>query len=212
MEKIIQILILIHAGFGGIALIAGFVSIITKKGFKTHKVAGRIFFYTMLISAITAMFVAFLPNHENPFLFAVGVFSLYFVLTGYRALRFKFPNPNLLVDKWISRLMIITGVLMIVLPIIVTAKINIILTVFAVLGMVFSIRDLILFKNPSQLKKKWLKLHLGKIMGGYIAATTAFVVVNEYFPNIYGWFVPGIIGGLFIAFWMRKLKKKTNLR
>jgi hypothetical protein len=46
-----------------------------------------------------AIIVAFLPNHESPFLFAVGIFSLYFMLTGKRALRFKRQNPNLKTDK-----------------------------------------------------------------------------------------------------------------
>jgi uncharacterized membrane protein len=118
MEQTIKILIYIHAAFGGIALLAGLVSIIAKKGLAIHKKSGIVFFYTMLVSAVTAMIVAFLPNHESPFLFAVGIFSLYFILTGKRSLRFKYKNPNLQTDKWISRMMIITGILMIFLTII----------------------------------------------------------------------------------------------
>ena len=45
------------------------------------------------------MFVAVLPKHESPFLFAVGIFSLYFVLTGNRALKFKRETPDLIIDK-----------------------------------------------------------------------------------------------------------------
>ena len=105
--------------------------------------------------------------------------------------------------------MIVTGVLMISLPILLTKSINIILVVFAIVGILFSVRDLILFKNPEQLKKGWLKLHLGKMIGGYISATTAFVVVNDFFPSFYGWFIPGIIGSFIITYWMRKLNRKT---
>ena len=208
MEKTIQILIYIHAAFGGLSLLAGFISMVEEKGKTTHKTSGLVFFYSMMLSGISAMIVAVLPNHESPFLFAVGIFSLYFVITGNRALSFKAKNPNLKIDKLISITMIITGVLMILLPIILTKSLNIVLTVFAIIGIAFSIRDLLLFRNLEQLRKGWLKLHLGKMIGGYISATTAFVVVNEFFPSIYGWFVPGIIGGLVIAYWMRKLKKK----
>ena len=209
MKKTIQILIYIHAGFGGIALCAGLVSIIAKKGKNIHRKSGLIFFYSMMLSGIIAMIVAVLPNHESPFLFAVGIFSLYFVLTGNRALNFKRKNPDLKIDKLISIIMITTGVLMISLPIILTKSINIILVVYAIVGIIFSVSDLILFTNPERLRKGWLKLHLGKMLGGYISATTAFVVVNEFFPSFYGWFIPPIVGSFIIAYWMRKMNKKT---
>ncbi|MFB5944900.1 hypothetical protein [Albibacterium profundi] len=210
MEKTIQILIYIHATFGGFALLAGLVSIIARKGKNIHRKSGLIFFYSMILSGIIAMIVAVLPNHESPFLFAVGIFSLYFVLTGKRALRFKRKNPDLKIDKLISIIMIITGVLMISLPIILTKSTNIILVVFAIIGIIFSVRDLTLFKNSEQLRKGWLKLHLGKMLGGYISATTAFVVVNEFFPSFYGWFIPSIVGGFIITYWMIKMNRKTK--
>jgi uncharacterized membrane protein len=210
MEKTIQILIYIHAAFGGFALLAGLISIIAKKGKNIHRKSGLIFFYSMMLSGITAMIVAILPNHQSPFLFGVGIFSLYFVLTGNRALNFKRKNPNLKIDKIISIIMITTGILMILLPVILTKSINIILVVFAIVGIIFSVRDLMLFKNPKRLRKGWLKLHLGKMIGGYISATTAFVVVNEFFPSLYGWFIPGIVGGFVIAYWMKKMNKKTK--
>ena len=210
MEKTIQILIYIHAIFGGIALISGLVSMMAQKGKTTHKKSGLIFFYAMMICGFSAMIVAVLPNHESPFLLAVGIFSLYFVLSGYRALNFKSKNPDLRIDKLIAIIMIITGILMIVSPILISKRIHIVLTVFAIVGIIFSIRDLILFKKPKQLRKNWLKMHLGKMIGGYISASTAFVVVNEFFPGIYGWFIPSIFGSLIIAYWMRKLNKTRN--
>ena len=56
--------------------------------------------------------------------------------------------------------MITNGILMISLPIILPKSINIILVVFAIVGIIFSVRDLILFKNPERLRKGWLKLHI----------------------------------------------------
>lgn len=211
MEQTITVLIYIHAAFGGIALLAGLVSMIVKKGSKLHKKFGLVFYYTMLISAITAMGVALLPHHESPFLFAVGIFSLYFIVTGKRALRFKRKNQNLQIDKLISITMIVTGILMIILPLILSKSLNIVLTAFATVGIIFSIKDLILYKNPDRLKSGWLKLHLGKMLGGYISATTAFVVVNQYFPSFYGWFIPGIIGAFVITYWSRKVSKKKTV-
>ena len=210
-EKTIQTLIYVHAFFGGIALISGLVSLISKKGKITHKKSGKLFFYSMLSSAVTALIISILPKHENPFLFSIGIFSSYFILTGYRALNFKNKKPNFKIDIIITWIMVITALLMLLYNPIVNQKINIVLTAFGTIGLFFSIRDLMLFKNTDKLNKAWLKLHLGKMIGGYIAATTAFVVVNDFFPSFYGWFIPSIIGGVCISYWIRKLNKTSTI-
>jgi uncharacterized membrane protein len=208
-EKIIQIVILIHAAFGGLALLFGLAAIIAKKGNLIHKKSGLLFFYSMLISAIIAMFIAVLPKHENPFLFAIGIFSSYLILTGFRALRFKNAVNDLKTDKIISVAMFITGILMIILPVLFTKSINIVLSVFGLIGIALSYRDLQIYKKQVKLKKAWLKLHLGKMIGGYIAAITAFIVVNNCFSGIYGWFVPTLFGVPYIFYWFNKLKLRA---
>ncbi|WP_233244197.1 DUF2306 domain-containing protein [Brumimicrobium oceani] len=179
-----------------------------KKGRFLHRKSGLVFFYAMVISALSALLIAILPNHESPFLFAVGVFSLYFVVVGKRALKFKFKNPNLLFDKSIALIMIITSVLMIILPVFLYQKVNIVLSVFGIVGVFSAIKNLRAYKNPERLRKGWLKMHLGNIMGAYISAATAFVVVNQFFPSFYGWFIPGIIGGFFIAYWTKRVESQ----
>jgi uncharacterized membrane protein len=210
MEKFIQNLIYFHAALGGIALLAGTIALIAKKGSMLHKKTGLVFYYAMIFSATTAMFIAVLPQHISPFLFSIGIFSLYFVLTGKRALRLKKRNSTLFWDKIIAAIMLITGFLMVLLPILLTQKIQVILTVFGLVGIVFSIRDFKAYKNPKELRKKWLQLHIGKMMGGYISATTAFVVVNNVFPGISGWFIPGFLGSIIIYYWIKKINKKTR--
>ncbi len=207
LEKFIQILILIHAGFGGIALISGLVALITKKGRKIHKKAGIIFFYSMLTSAIFAFIISVLPNHHSPFLFSIGIFSIYFLLIGYRSLRFKRKNVNSQNEKIISWLMVVVGLSMILFPILLLGVINIVLTIFGLVGLIFALRNLRMYQSPEKIHKNWLKLHLGNMTGGYIAAVTAFVVVNDIFPSFYGWFIPGVIGGVFIVYWIMKLNK-----
>ena len=212
LEQFIQILIIIHAGFGGIALLAGGIALSTKKGGKIHKKSGIVFFYTMLASAIVAFVISTLPNHHSPFLFSIGVFSIYFLLIGYRSIRFKRKNMSSKTERIISATMMFVAVGMILLPLILQGVLNIVLTVFGGTALIFTIRNLKLYKNPEKLNKSWLKLHLGNMIGGYIAATTAFVVVNNFFPSFYGWFIPGIIGGIFIIYWIRKLNKGKNIK
>lgn len=209
MNTFATYLIYIHATLGSIAFIAGFIAIITKKGSNFHKKSGIVFYYSMLVAALSALIIAVLPNHESPFLFTVGLFSSYFIITGYRALQFKKPNPSLLVDKIISIVMIFTGIVMIFYPLLFSGKLNIILAIFGFIGIIFAFRDLLLFKNAKRLRKSWLKLHIGKMLGGYISAVTAFIVVNQIIPDIAGWFTPSIFGSAYIAYWFWKLNKKT---
>jgi len=210
METFATYLIYIHAILGSIAFIAGFIAILTKKGNNAHKKSGIIFYYSMLCSALSALVIAVLPKHENAFLFTVGIFSSYFIISGYRALQFKKPNPKVLADKIIAIAMLLTGISMIVYPIFTTGKLNTVLTIFGSVGIVFSIRDLFLLRNIKTLHKHWLKLHIGKMMGGYIAAVTAFVVVNQFIPGVAGWLVPSIFGTAYMNYWFWKLRKKKT--
>jgi hypothetical protein len=68
-----------------------------------------------------------------------------------------------------------------------------------------------LYRTKEGLKKKWLKIHVGKMMGGYISAFSAFMVVNQFFSGIINWFLPGLLGGIYITYWMKKLNKKKAL-
>ena len=209
IEKIAEILIYyIHAPLGGIALLTGGIALIVKKGNNVHKKSGKIFFFSMLFSAISAFIISVLPNHESPVLFSIGLFSTYFLISGLRSLRFKHKEFQLKTDKIIAYIISLTGITVILYPILLFSKLNIILTVFGVIGIVFGLRDLKLFKDIKNLKKNWLKLHLGKMTGGYIAAVSAFFVVNQILPGIWNWFVPGIIGSGYITYWMIKLNKK----
>lgn len=208
LEQIVQTLVYIHAGLGGLALIAGGLALFVKKGNKVHKKSGKVFFYSMLVSAAMAFIISILPNHENPFLFSIGLFSIYFIISGYRSLRYKSENLNLKLDKIISYLIILIGSVMILYPMILEQKLNIVLAVFGISGIIFGFRDLKNLKDVHGLKKKWLNLHLGKMTGGYIAAFSAFLVVNNVLPGIWNWFAPSIVGSVFIAYWIKKLNKR----
>lgn len=210
MEIDIQLFILVHASFGGIALLSGLFAIFSKKGGKLHKRSGLVFYYTMLASTLSSLVIACLPNHESAFLFSVGIFSTYFLLTGKRALNYAKTNFNPFWDKVIAWVMIGTGLVMVFLELILKGSFNIILGVFGTVGIYFAVKDLLLFRNVEKRIEKRLTNHLGKMMGAYIATTTAFIVVNDVFPTIYNWLAPGLIGGIIISYWSYKLKKKET--
>jgi uncharacterized membrane protein len=208
LERIAKIIIYIHAGFGGIALLTGGIALMVKKGGKVHKKSGKVFFISMLSSAVFALLISVLPKHESPFLFSIGVFSMYFLVSGYRSLNFKRGDIDIRLDRIIAYIIGITGLAMICYPIFILGKFNIILLIFGCVGLVFGIQDLRAYRDLKQLKNSWLKVHLGKMTGGYIAAVSAFFVVNNILPGVWNWFVPGIVGGGYITYWMMKMNTK----
>lgn len=211
IEQIARILIIIHAGFGGIALIAGAISLIVKKGNRIHKKSGRIFYYSMLTSALMSLIISFMPNHKSPFLFCIGLFSAYFIIGGYRSLEFKRKDVSLKYDKVISYSILLVGIVMIAYPIIFEGKANIVLLVFGLFSLLFGAVDLIIYRNKNRTKKYWLQLHLSKMISGYVSAVTAFVVVNQFIPGIWAWFTPAIFGNLYLTFWLIKLSKNKTV-
>lgn len=210
LDQLSQYLIYGHIATGTVALLVGAIALLAKKGSWLHKRCGKVFLYSMAASAVVSMVVAMLPGHESAFLFGIAVMSLYFIISGYRSLRYKHKNPNLMLDKIVSVVILITGSLMIVLPILESGKLNVVLFVFGLLSLVFGISDFKNFKDLKALRKKYLQLHLSKITGGYISAVSAFFVVNQILPGIWNWFTPGVLGAIFIVYWSRKVDRKKG--
>ena len=208
--NITKALIITHIVFGSIALISGTISLTTKKGNSLHKKAGKVFYYTLFISALISLIVAIMPDHQSPFLFCLGLFSIYFIFGGYRSLKFKKKNILLTLDKIIAYFIIILGIIMISYPIILKNKINIVLLNFGAISILFGIIDLFLFRDIKRINKNWLKIHLLKMTSGYIASVTAFVV-NQWSLGTLGWFLPAIFGNIYIVYWFIKLNKKMRL-
>ena len=89
MEQTIKILIYIHAFFGGIGLLTGIGSIFVKKGGLLHKRMGKLFSIGMITSSLISLPICWMPQHQNIFLFLIGLFTIYLVIAGNRVLTFK---------------------------------------------------------------------------------------------------------------------------
>ncbi|WP_299396923.1 hypothetical protein [uncultured Gelidibacter sp.] len=214
MEETIKILIYIHAFFGGIGLITGIGSIIVKKGNVFHKRLGKVFSYAMILSSLISLLVARMPNHENLFLFLIGIFTIYLVLAGNRALTLKNKSKIKadMIDKTISGSMLIASIVMIligVLGIIQKIDNSILYLFFGGFGIFMTIRDFQTFKNFTTIKNAWLKSHLGRMIGALIASLTAFMVAGLNIGTLIIWISPTLLGTIYIIYWNRKLKTKT---
>jgi len=214
MEQIITILIYIHAFFGGIGLITGIGSVMVKKGGILHKRMGKLFSIGMIISSLISIPICWMPKHQNIFLFLIGLFTIYLVISGNRALNFKNKLKADFTDKLISGTMFFFSVIMIAIGLYCqfnTIENGILFTFFGGFGFYMTFKDFIFFKNLSETNKNWLSKHIGKMIGALIASITAFIVAGIGLGNAIAWMTPSILGTMYIIYWNRKIQPKTKL-
>lgn len=211
MEATIKILIYVHAFFGGIGLITGIGNVILKNGNALHKKMGIIFSYSMVISSLLSLFIARMPDHENLFLFLIGIFTIYLVLSGNRALTLRSSKKLKAdaIDKSISGIMFLTSLVMIGIGIMgILQKIDesVLYIFFGSFGVFMTLKDFRIFKTFTANKNAWIKSHIGRMVGALIAALTAFLVAGLNIGTTLVWITPTIIGTAYIIYTTRKFK------
>lgn len=217
-----HILLIIHIVAGFAALAAGFIAIITKKGNGWHIWSGRIYFWSMVLVSITALFLSVV--RPNLFLLFISLFSFYLTWSGYQSIRWKnkpLPAGIHIFNKLLVPLFFVTGVIMIGLSLATLLGVirhqllqqsSIVLLVFGMIFAIFTARDLSLRVGwMSRSKFQWMFDHIQGMLAAYIATFTAFLVVNVTFlPMVVVWLAPTVIGTPLIAYWVRKFKQKFS--
>lgn len=213
MEDSIKILIYVHAFFGGIGLITGIGSVIVKKGSSIHKKMGKLFSIGMITSSLISIPISWMPNHKNLFLFLIGLFTIYLVLAGNRALAFKTKEKANWIDKMISGSMFLFSLLMVIIGIyglLNNISLSLLYLFFGGFGLLLSIKDFKFYKNSRNPKNAWLISHIGKMIGALIASITAFIIAGLGIGNLIAWTLPTILGTIYILYWKRKIKTVIN--
>ena len=215
METTFTILLIIHIISGSIGLFTGTVNLIRKKGDKSHKMIGLFFLYGMLINGIAGILMTLI--HSNPFLFIVGIVSIYMVATGQRYLALKDllkGDKAKSIDWILSSIMLLFGISFVVYGMLLlysSENFGIVLLVFGFISISMVYQDFKNFEGKSSIKNFWLLVHIQIMMGSYIAAMTAFIVVNNtILPEIVAWLLPTVIVTPLIIKWSRKYKIQTK--
>ncbi len=193
------------------------MSIFVKKGGINHKKLGIVFSYAMVISSLISLFVARMPKHENLFLFLIGIFTIYMVLAGNRALTLKNKSKTHAdwIDKSISGAMLVASLIMIVIGIIgLLHHLNssILYVFFGGFGLFMTLKDFQTFNTFTEKKNAWLKSHLGRMIGALIASFTAFLVAGLHIGTTLIWMLPTFIGTAYIIYWNRKFKENNKIK
>ncbi|CAM3070892.1 hypothetical protein [Flavobacterium frigoris] len=105
---------------------------------------GKLFSIGMIKSSIISLPICCMPKHQNIFLFLIGLFSIYLVLSGNRALTFKRKMKGNLIDQLISGIMLLFSVVMVALGIyfqLNSLENGILFTFFGGFGLFMTIKD-----------------------------------------------------------------------
>jgi uncharacterized membrane protein len=211
----LRVLLYAHIACGSLAFVCAPVALLTAKGGETHRRWGKIYFWSMAGVASTALILSIvLPI---VFLALVAVFSFYAAFSAYRILYLKdlarggpaqwydwaaavitFAASAALAGVGYFRPQLVPGT-------------GVVAEVFGALGMLIAGRSLATFLWPPAEKQFWWYQHMAGMIGSYIAAVTAFVVVNlvPRFGNTWWlWLGPAMVGVPGSMLWQRYYRAK----
>lgn len=209
-----QLLLILHISGGTISLLLGLVIMLSKKGGKVHQKIGRIYFYAMLTAALVALPMSCI--HPNYFLFIIGVFTAFMLVSGKRYLHKKTTSDVTPIDWLLTGIMLLFGLAFMgfgIYNLMHQAFFGIVFIAFGMISMLFINQDYKNFTGKSTIKNYGLTTHLQRMSGSYIASVTAFIVVNNtILPGVLAWLLPTAILVPFIIKWTRKYKVTASMK
>lgn len=213
------VLTVMHVAAGGISLVSGLAAMLLKKGGKPHRFAGKVFFFSMTAIFITSAIIAIYKDKD--FLLMIGLFSFYLVVSGYRSLFHKqlhwSQKPSWL-DYLINSMaflamsaMFVWGVVKLIIGGEDERQLGIVAIVFGFFGFRIMYSTVKNFVHTPGRKTIWIEGHIAGMIGAYIAAITAFLVVNMADKlGIVAWLLPTALGVPYIIYWTKKYKKPAK--
>ena len=90
-----SVVLALHIAMGTIALLSGLCALLSKKGAFLHRKSGKIFFFSMLLMALTAAIIAFYKQRPDSVI--SGLLTFYLVITAWAVIT-KPPNETGLIE------------------------------------------------------------------------------------------------------------------
>ena len=216
MEPFNQLILIIHIIAGGISLVSGPIAMLNQTGNKLHRISGKTFFYAMTVIFVSAIYLSII--HNLLFLFLIAIFSYYNIAVAYRALYLKKlgkgQKPRILdwsitiITTLFHAALIIWGIKTVFVD---GQSFGIVALIFGTIGGLMNLRDYNHFNKGYKEKNGWLFVHISGMIGGYIAAVTAFLVnVVSFQPSFVLWLAPTVLLVPFMIYTMKKFRRKFN--
>ncbi len=204
-----QTILFLHILAGVAALAAAGIAVGSAKGGRLHRRSGNAYTLAMAFVGFSALVLA--VAHRNPFLFAVGVFSLYLVFTGWRAATARDGRPRRL-DHAGGAVMALAGIGMLgwgaqgllaghgAQPVILLA--------FGSIGLTMALADWRDWARGPIRGKARIARHLGRMLGATIATVTAAGAVNlGFLPDLVVWLGPTTLITPVIFWWSARVTR-----
>lgn len=224
-------LIIGHVALALVAILSGPIPMIVRKGGKHHRLVGKIFLWSMISSLLLALVLLFF--RINVFLAGITALSLNGVVTGVRSIFRKRPEQNnYLWFDWIFAIVMLAagigllayGLLILIGIVSLTgipsgSSLYIILTILPIIfGSIIildTLKDIQSLRTPPTDQNWWWYYHMDRMLGSYIALTTAFAV-QQIGPRMpasvewMAWVAPTIIGSPLVIIWIRSYRRDFN--
>jgi hypothetical protein len=199
--------------FGTVALVVAPAAVIVRKGGLWHQRWGTAFMAAMAVVLFSAGFLWQAKGHL--FLVPLGTVSGYLVFSGYRnVLRRRRRAPNPLQDRIdiaAAGVAVVAGLCVVYLA--GTASTPLMFSIrpalvgIGAIAICFAANEVLGFAAP-RMKAGWLLGHFAGMIASYIAAATAFIVINAHdVPMMLRWLVPSLAGGsVIVAYTLRYVR------
>jgi len=212
-------LLALHIAGGSAALTSMWIPLIAKKGGKAHRRAGWVFVAGMTVVSLTALGLAGWRLLYDPrpgarnfavFLIYIALLSGASVSSGIRVLRAKrrttaHRHPW---DIGLPALLTIASVLIAAFGVRTGQGL---FAAFSLIGLFNGINDLRYWLRPPTSPMHWWFAHMSGMLGGCIAALTAFMVVNAGSLGLWplaAWLGPSMVLGPISAIWTNYYRRK----
>lgn len=202
----------LHIVAGTTALLSAGAALGCAKGSAWHRRAGLAYVAAMLsVTLTTFVLVALRPNL---FLFVIGVFSFYLVLTGWRAGAQRDGRPRW-TDHLTGAAMALTGAAMLAIGAVrlfgTGGAEPVILLVFGSIGLTLALSDWRDWRRGPISGKARIARHLTRMLAGTTATITAALVVNlSALPPLVVWLGPTVLITPLIFWWNARILRPAQ--
>jgi uncharacterized membrane protein len=196
--------------FGTLALVAAPAALFVGKGGRWHRRFGYSYVLTMAIVLFSAGFLWQAKGHV--FLLPLAAVSAYLIFNGTRAIA---RNRRRIPDPFEDRVDILAAGVAVAAAfgiafLAATAETPLMLSIrpalvgIAAIAIAFASNDVLGLAAP-RMKHGWLLSHFSAMLGSYVSAVTAFIVINAHdVPMMVRWIVPSLAGGsVIVAYTLR---------